>query len=532
MRSVRHAVSALALLGGSLATASSARALGRTAADANEVAILRQRSPQAAELLERGEARALAGAIDEADALFKQGEVAYPNGSILWRRDCEMLSALGRREEAVHACNVATESSRSLENLRAVVRALVTGPEPPKSMDLFVALTLEDSQRRKSQGQAPVLAAIDCDIAESVGDGTMLQECTKELETLAPNSPDTQRALALLAGRCPPWRFWTGWTLIAGAAVGTAWHAAAGSRRRRRLAGPIAAGAIVLAALSSPAGVARAQGADPAAQPAIPSGWLSKWPVNDDDPASSIPSSKERDADPLQFGYWIQDLIMKAEHASKRGDHAQSAKFWSALEVAVPDRAVSFTKACDEYEAAGDTDKAIDACGQALLRDGLTVKDYTHFVHVVIDKPGPISPKETAALGQVLDHMKADDAGRAAAVELECEVGVRTSNVRQLKECTTALTATAPDDAKTISYRWALAVLENRFTEARTLIAQAKAKGVEGPGLDNMERTTSEGARHYWTRLALWLACFALILGATGLAGRALASRRRAPQLA
>src|ERR1019366_3506928 len=59
MRSVRHAVSALALLGGSLATASSARALGRTAADANEVAILRQRSPQAAELLERGEARAL-----------------------------------------------------------------------------------------------------------------------------------------------------------------------------------------------------------------------------------------------------------------------------------------------------------------------------------------------------------------------------------------------------------------------------------------------------------------------------------------
>ncbi len=88
------------------------------------------------------------------------------------------------------------------------------------------------------------------------------------------------------------------------------------------------------------------------------------------------------------------------------------------------------------------------------------------------------------------------------------------------------------DDPRTISYKWALAVLENQFGEARSLVAQAKAKGVEGPGLDNMERTTSEGARNYWTRLGLWFACFALLLGATGLAGRALASRRRAPPAA
>ncbi|HEY5147892.1 MAG TPA: hypothetical protein VII82_14055, partial [Polyangiaceae bacterium] len=511
-----------------------ARALERTAPDADEVATLRQRSPKAVDLLERGEARALAGAIDEADALFKQGEVEYPNGSILWRRDCQMLTLLGRRDDALRACNVATETARSRLNFRAVLRALVTGPEPPRNMDLFVALSLVESQRRKSQGQDPSLVGIDCDIAESVGDGNMLQECSAELNTVAPNDPDARRARALLAQRCPPWRFWTGWGLIAAAGLATAGDAAASSRRRRtRGARAMAAGILAWAAIAAHGSLAHAETASlTATPPTIPTGWLSKWPVKDADPVSSIPSNKDRDAEPLQFGYWIQDLIAKANHASKHGDHAESAKLWSALGVAVPDRAISFTRACDEYEALGDHDRAIDACGQALLRDGLTVDDYKRFVEVVLAKPGPLAPKETAALAQVLDHMKADDAGRPVALELECEVGVRTSNVKQLEECTTALNTTAPDDAKTISYKWALAVLENKFGEARKLIAAAKAKGIEGPGLENMERTTSEGARNYWRRLALWLSCFVLVLVATGLAGRALASRRRAPQLA
>jgi tetratricopeptide (TPR) repeat protein len=527
MRTGRLALVAIALVAPAIVAPTTAHALGRTANDADEVRSLRQRSPKAADLLEQGETRALAGAYEEADRAFKEAETEYPNGSILWRRDCEMLTLLGRRDDALRACNAATEALHSPLNFRALMRALVTGPEPPRSMDLFVALALEENQRRKGQRNDAFFAAIDCDIAESVGDGNMLQECTTELERLAPNDPSTRHAEALLAERCPPWRFWTGWALIGAAVLATAWDAVASRRRRVRTLTAIAAGAVVWAALSMGGSAAYAEAA-----PTPPAGWLSKWPVNDDDPVGSIPNDKDRNADPLQFGYWIQDLIAKAEHASKHGDHARSAKLWAALGVAVPDRAIAFSKACDEYEATGDHDKAIDACGQALLREGLTVNDYVRFVHVVLAKPGPLAPKETAALGQVLDHMKADDAGRTVAINLECEVGVRTSNVKQLQECTTALSATAPDDAKTISYEWALAVLENKFAQARQLIEQAKAKGVDGAGLENMERTTSEGARHYWTRLALWLGCFALLLTATGLAGRALSTRRRSPQLA
>ncbi len=75
-------------------------------------------------------------------------------------------------------------------------------------MDLFVALSLEENQRRKAQEHDPILLAADCELAESVGDGNMLQECVTELNAVAPNEPDTKRALALLAERCPPWRFW------------------------------------------------------------------------------------------------------------------------------------------------------------------------------------------------------------------------------------------------------------------------------------------------------------------------------------
>jgi hypothetical protein len=512
--------------------ASPARALVRTATDEDEVNTIRRRSPKAAELLERGEAQALVGGVDAADALFKQAEVEVPTGSILWRRDCEMLTILGHRDDAIRACNVATQTLHSPLNFRAGIRALVTGPEPPKSMDLFVALTLEASQRRRLYGAESLLAATDCDIAESVGDGNMLQECTAELESTAPNAPETKRALAFLAGRCPPWRFWAGWSVILAAVAATAWDALASARRRRvTVAKAVAAGVLAWAALSTHATAAHAQVSENA--PPNPGAMLSKWAVNEDDPVSSIPSDKDKNADPLQFGYWIQDLIMKAQHASKHGDHAKSAKLWMALGVAVPDRAVSFGNACEEYEAMGNHDMAIDACGQALLREGLTVNDYTRFVNVVIAKPGPLNAKETAALAQVLDHMKADDASRAIAIDLECEVGVRTSNVKQLKDCTTVLNATAPDDAKTISYKWALAVLENKFIEARKLVAQAKAKGVEGAGLENMERMTSESARQYWTRMLLWLGAFAALLAGVGFGGRlVLGARRRDPQLA
>ena len=106
-----------------------------------------------------------------------------------------------------------------------------------------------------------------------------------------------------------------------------------------------------------------------------------------------IPSEAERNADPLEFGYWIQDVAAKAARASKNGDHLTAARLYGALGKAVPDRAVNFVKMCEEYEALGDLAKAADACGDALLRDGARVSDYSRFVHLMLTKPGSSAPR-------------------------------------------------------------------------------------------------------------------------------------------
>jgi hypothetical protein len=259
---------------------------------------------------------------------------------------------------------------------------------------------------------------------------------------------------------------------------------------------------------------------------------LSKWPVDDDHPEGHIPSEKDRNADPLEFGYWLQDVALKGEHASKLGKHDEAAKFYSVLAQVVPDRAVGFIKTCEEYEAAGEGEKAINACGEALLRDGLTVKDYTHFVHLILSKPGRLSDKETGALAQVLLHMKEDPAGRDFADDVECEIGTRTSNIAQLKECTAALASRAPDDPKTISYLWALAIQEGKYDVAEGLTERARSIGVAPNSVESMKLATREGAKRHWRKVLLAIAAIALLLGGVGVAGRSLIRRRLEPKAA
>jgi hypothetical protein len=353
----------------------------------------------------------------------------------------------------------------------------------------------------------------------------MLQRCAEELQRTAPDDPATKKALSLLASRCPPWRFWSGWLAIAAAAALTLGHALRGRLSRRRLGrSSITAVAVLLVVLGS---IAR-PGTAAADEPAVPKrGWLSKWSIDDQNPSANIPSEKDRNADPLQFGYWLQDLTWKADRASKGGDHAAAAKFYGALADAVPDRAIGFTKACQEYEALGDLDHAINACGQGLLRDGTVVKDYTHFVDLVIAKPGRLGRKETDALAKVLAHMREDPASRDFVDDLACQVGVRTSNVDQLRECTTALAARAPDSPGLVSYQWALAIDEKRFDRARELIERARAMGMPAEGVTSLEKKTAESERWRRIQIAFALLAVTLFLSGVGIAARAVRRRRR-----
>jgi tetratricopeptide (TPR) repeat protein len=512
MRAVAPA-SLLAVLAASPAAAS----VTRDGGDAEEVEVMRRATPHAVDLLEKGEALGASGAFQEAHALFRQALAEAPSYELLERRNCEALTALGRREEAVSACTRAEQYRAMNVNVRALIRALVAGPTAPSANQLAQALAITAYESQRSPGMATP-AEMTCSVAESVGDVVMLRKCTEDLAVMAPNDSETRRAMAVLASRCPPSRFWAGWGAILAAIVLTLAHALRRFALGRRKAGPLVVAAAAALLLTAAAGPAQA---DPAPVPV--GGWLSRWPIDDDHPDKGIPTEAERNADPLNFGYWLQDMAWKAERAGKHGDHAAASRFYMALAQAVPDRAVPLVKACEEYEAQGDLEKAINACGDALLRDGLKVRDYARFIHLVISKPGILGAKETGALANVLQHMRDDPDGREAADELECEVGTRTSNVAQLKECTAGLVARAPDDPRTVIYQWTLAMQEGNFSEAEKLIDRAKSVGVK---VDEMKAATAAQEKKRRMLIVVLIGAIALILCGAAFGTRGVLRRR------
>jgi hypothetical protein len=242
---------------------------------------------------------------------------------------------------------------------------------------------------------------------------------------------------------------------------------------------------------------------EPAAESDVPSGdGLSKWKIDEADPVKSVPGEKERNSDPLQFGYHLMDLAEKGGIAAKKGDHHAAVKYFAALAKAVPDRSVSFAKLCTSYEALGEWAKAVDACRTALGLEGVTVADSSHFVRLMLAKRTALLPAEVEDIVAVVDHLRADETTRAAAVELDCEIGLRLEDVKRLDTCASALAATGPDQPRTISYQWALALARKDFAAARSAIEHAKSSAMPLEAIERMDEATvrAEPLWHKGTR--------------------------------
>jgi tetratricopeptide (TPR) repeat protein len=226
---------------------------------------------------------------------------------------------------------------------------------------------------------------------------------------------------------------------------------------------------------------------------------LSKWHVDDDDPVKSLPTDEQRDHDPLQFGYHLMDLAEKGGVAAKKGDHRAAIRYYGALAKAVPDRSIAVTKMCASYEALGDWEKAVETCRMALGRPGVTVADSTHFVRLLLSKRTPLNPREIEDASAVVAHLQAEASTRRLASELQCEVGARLEDTTRLEACTVTLAATAPDDPKTLSFQWALALARKDFAQARTVIAHARKTEMPPQGIQQMEAATL-AAEPMWSK--------------------------------
>jgi tetratricopeptide (TPR) repeat protein len=260
-----------------------------------------------------------------------------------------------------------------------------------------------------------------------------------------------------------------------------------------------------------------------------PGELLTNLPLSDTDPESTVPTEEQRNKDPLQFGYWLQDALMKGDHAWKEKNFALAVKFYRAVAKAVPDRSVAFSKMCDAYEAMGDRDKAIASCLSALFVEGVRFSDYARYVRLVLSQPTGLTDGQISALDTVLTQFKADPKAHPLVDQLECEVGTRTSNLSYLDECTRELLARTPNDPGIIPFQFAIALRRGDFAAARQFADRAKEAGSSAEGLEGMQQALDLATRRRTRGVALWAGMAFLLLLGLGMGGAYFVKRRAAP---
>lgn len=224
----------------------------------------------------------------------------------------------------------------------------------------------------------------------------------------------------------------------------------------------------------------------------------SKFSVSDRDPEGSVPGARERDANPLEFGYFLQDLLEKAERARKDNDMPAVIRFYRAVAKAVPDNARGWSKLCEAYELVKDRDRAIKACRYALDRPAVELQDHVRYVNLILDKASaegrPLAAAELTELNTVLAHLEKQEPKGSldfTVNQLRCQVGVKMKDITTLEACTKALSRLAPDDPRTVVFSWTLALEKGQQREAEQLIDHAVKAGVVLENVERMRKVTA-----------------------------------------
>jgi tetratricopeptide (TPR) repeat protein len=504
----------------------------RQSADINDLLAVERQHPAALATLKEAEQLLAQGKADVAAHKLESARAEAPKSTVIARRYCQALMQLGQRSSAINACEAALERGRSPMSARALVGALMMAPPTPD--ELAQALKLAERAKIDLATQ-PYGYAAECDIARRLGDRAMYKNCLEHLETMAPGHYETVRAQSLGGFAATPRWVPMGWLLLAACGLASAVHAAWNGLRRRRLA-PVV-GLLVTLAVSGHAVAQDAATPAPMVEQAPVEralnapGGLSKWKINDADPLKSLPTPQQRDSDPLNYGYHLMDLADKAQLASQKGDFAAASKYWEATVLAVPDVALGYRKTCETAEKAKNMNRAFRYCRAALGQSGVVLADYEHYFALLQASPDPLPPEQLTDLLEMSKHVRELPSGERLADAIDCEYGLRASDWPRLETCSKKLAASAPNDPRTITYQWALALGQERFDEARSLIERARKTAMKPQGIAAMEVATAQRASvlsrlKQRPKAVVAVLIGALVLGASLGISRLLARRR------
>lgn len=244
-----------------------------------------------------------------------------------------------------------------------------------------------------------------------------------------------------------------------------------------------------------------------------------RFPIDDNDPVSSVPTAEQANKAPLDMGYWAMAVSDRAEAALKKGEHAKAARYFAALAAAVPDRAVSFSKLCKSLELAGNHRGALEACRSALGKSGVTVDDHVRYVGLVLEGTAPIPKAQLADVDAIIDQLDSKLGANSVpliANQLRCEVGLRLQDKVRLAACVQAFQRLAPKDPRTTAFGFALALQEHELGDAEALIGHAKQDKLPAAAIAQMETAlrverarapTVLGTLRRWLAPVLAVAC-------------------------
>jgi hypothetical protein len=280
---------------------------------------------------------------------------------------------------------------------------------------------------------------------------------------------------------------------------------------------------------------------------ALPGDLATNYRVDDENPIRSIPTPEQRDADPIEFGYFIQDLIARAEGAFEKKEWERSVKYYEALARAIPEAAVSYSRLCVGYAELGKVEVAAANCGRAVQLSGAKVLDHLRFVGLTLQKP-VFTVKDAEDAEASLAHLRAHvaskappkvlraDAGAtpsasgarskedikrdflalrerraledlgarepepkndaALATEVEvfaCKVGIRLRDAARLERCLAALEEQKTNPALRLPFEWASALIRKDEARAAALLDRAKSHGLPASAIQAMQ-TEQESA--------------------------------------